>query len=139
MLQRVGASPVRPMWTGSSSPTTMCPKPFAGEGDPGLALSARPTKILERASDPPPPERALKPLVFMVFALQAEGAQLIEGGVFGLPISGVKTEYDSLEASDEFDLRGAKRVVRVELEMTGEGGERDLQIAKFLRSLGNLS
>src|SRR5262245_10545870 len=113
MPQRVGASPVRPMWIGSPSPTTMCPKPFAGEGDPGLAPAPRPTRTLERASDPPSPERALKPLVFMVFSLQAAGAELIEGGVFGLPISGFNAEYDSLDASDEFDLRGARRVVRV--------------------------
>ena len=117
----------------------MCPKPFAGEGDPGLAQSTRPTRTLERASDPPPPERALKPLVFMVFSLLPEGVHLVEGGVFGLSISGFKAEYDSLEASDEFDLRGARRVVRVELELAGEGSEREQQIAKFLRTLGSLS
>jgi hypothetical protein len=75
----------------------------------------------------------------MLFSLSPEGVQLIEGGVFGLPISDFKAEYDSLEASDEFDLRGAKRVVRVELELAGEGGEREQQIAKFLRTLSNLS
>jgi hypothetical protein len=75
----------------------------------------------------------------MVFSLLPEGVHLVEGGVFGLPISGFKAEYDSLEASDEFDVRGAKRVVRVELELAGEGSEREQQIAKFLRTLSNLS
>jgi hypothetical protein len=75
----------------------------------------------------------------MVFSLLPEGVHLVEGGVFGLPISGFKAEYDSLEASDEFDLRGARRVVRVELELAGEGSEREQQIAKFLRTLGSLS
>jgi len=75
----------------------------------------------------------------MVFSLVPEGIHLVEGGVFGLPISGFKTEYDSLEASDEFDLRGAKRVVRVELELAGEESAREHQIAKFLRTLGTLS
>jgi hypothetical protein len=75
----------------------------------------------------------------MVFSVLPEGVHLVEGGVFGLPISGFKAEYDSLEASDEFDLRSARRVVRVELELAGEGNEREQQIAKFLRTLGNLS
>jgi hypothetical protein len=75
----------------------------------------------------------------MVFSLLPEGVHLVEGGVFGLSISGFKAEYDSLEASDEFDLRGARRVVRVELELAGEGSEREQQVAKFLRTLGSLS
>ena len=104
-----------------------------------MAPGTRPVRILERASDPPPPERALKPLVFMVFCLQQEGFHLIEGGVFGLPISGFKAELDSVHAADEFDLRDAKRVVRVELELAGEGNEREQQISKFLRTLGSFS
>ena len=75
----------------------------------------------------------------MVFSLVPEGIHLIEGGVFGLPISDFKAEYDSIEASDEFDVRGAKRVVRVELQVADEGSEREQQIAKFLRTLSNLS
>jgi hypothetical protein len=95
--------------------------------------------MLERASDPPPPERALKPLVFLVFSLQADGMSLIEGGVFGLPISSFNTCFESVEAADEFDLRDARCVVRVELDMAGEGAEREQQIARFLRDLGSLS
>lgn len=117
----------------------MCPKPFAGEGDPGLALGAGQIRGLERASDPPPSERALKPLVFLVFCLLPEGFQLIEGGVFGAPAMGFKARLDSLETADEFGVGGAKRVFRVELEMAGEGTARDDQIAEFLRTLGGLS
>lgn len=102
-------------------------------------MSTRQSKVLERVPDPPPPERALRPLVFMVFGLLPEGFHLIEGGVFGLPISDFKTRCDSLEAAEEFNLRGAKRIVRVELAMAGEGTEREQQIAKFLRTLGSLS
>jgi hypothetical protein len=117
----------------------MSPKPLPGEGHPGLASSTRGLRILERASDPPPPERALRPLVFLVFSLQPEGCRLIEGGVFGLPISDFNTRFESVDAADEFDLRGARRVVRVELEMAGEGHDREQQIARFLRDLGGLS
>jgi hypothetical protein len=74
----------------------------------------------------------------MVFSLLPEGFHLIEGGVFGLPITDFKARFDSLDAADEFDLRGVKRVFRVELEMADEG-DREQQIAKFLRDLGGLS
>ena len=122
----------------------MCPKPFAGEGDPGLALGAGQIRGLERASDPPPSERALKPLVFLVFCLLPEGFHLLEGGVFGASALGFKARLDSLETPDElgageFGVGGAKRVFRVELEMAGEGTARDEQIAEFLRTLGGLS
>ena len=117
----------------------MCPKPFAGEGDPGLAPGAAQIRGLERASDPPPSERALKPLVFLVFCLLPEGFHLLEGGVFGGSALGFKAHLDSLETADEFGVDGAKRVVRVELEMAGEGADRDKQIAEFLRTLGGLS
>ena len=117
----------------------MCPKPFAGEGDPGLALGAGQIRGLERASDPPPSERALKPLVFLVFCLLPEGFHLIEGGVFGASALGFKARLDSLETAEEFGVGGAKRVFRVELEMAGEGAARDAQIAEFLRTLGGLS
>ena len=122
----------------------MCPKPFAGEGDPGLAPGAAQIRGLERASDPPPSERALKPLVFLVFCLLPEGFHLLEGGVFGGSALGFKARLDSLETADElgvgeFGVGGAKRVVRVELEMAGEGADRDKQIAEFLRTLGGLS
>jgi hypothetical protein len=122
----------------------MCPKPFAGEGDPGLAPGAAQIRGLERASDPPPSERALKPLVFLVFCLSPEGFHLIEGGVFGASALGFKARFDSLETPDELGVGevgagGVKRVFRVELEMAGEGGHREQQIAEFLRTLGGLS
>lgn len=130
--------PVRRARVGSSSPTTMCPKPFAGEGDPGLTQNSCSARVLERASDAPPSERALKPLVFMVFSMMPEGVRLLEGGVFGLPEPEFKsrTSPDNLELAEEIGKGKAKYIFRVELEMAGEVGQRGEEIAKFLRTLG---
>jgi hypothetical protein len=115
---------------------TMCPKPFAGEGDPGLTMSTtHQTRSLERASDPPPSERALRPLVFLVFCLSADGLHLAEGGVFGASAQSFKARLDSIETTGDFDVGGAKHVFRVELETAGEGAQRDEQIAQVLRTL----
>lgn len=113
----------------------MCPKPFAGEGDPGLAPGAGQIRGLERVSDPPPSERALRPLVFLVFCLLPEGIHLAEGGVFGASAQSFKERLDNVETTDEFSVASAKHVFRVELEMAGEGAQRDEQIAQVLRTL----
>ena len=122
----------------------MCPKPFTGEGDPGLAQTVRQSRVIERASDSPPQlERALRPLVFLVFSLLPEGFHLLEGGVFGLPdpdlTLNVKTRLDDLELVEEIGNIRAKYILRVELDMAGEVRDRGEEIAKFLRTLGGLS
>jgi hypothetical protein len=82
-------------------------------------------------------ELSSKPLVFLVFCLQPEGVHLLEGGVFGIPSLGLKAALDGSEAPGEFNTGGAKRVVRVELQLAGEGTEQ--KISEFLRTLGGLS
>jgi hypothetical protein len=79
-----------------------------------------------------------KPLVFLVFCLQPDGAHLVEGGVFGVPAPDLKAAADAAEAADELGAGEVRRVVRVELEM-GEGAQRDLRIAEFIRTLGGLN
>ncbi len=78
-----------------------------------------------------------KPLVFLVFCLQPEGMHLLEGGVFGVPSLSLKAALDGTGTSTEMNADGAKRVVRVELQLAGEGTEQ--KISEFLRSLGGLS
>ena len=78
-----------------------------------------------------------KPLVFLVFCLQPEGVHLLEGGVFGLPALSLKAALDGTEAPGELGADSPKRVFRVEVQMAGEGTER--QISEFLRTLGGLS
>jgi len=74
-----------------------------------------------------------KPLVFLVFCLQPEGVQLLEGGVFGLPALGMKTTLDGAHSSNELAGSDARRVFRVEVQMAGEGTEQ--QISELLRTL----
>ena len=81
-------------------------------------------------------ELSSKPLVFLVFCLQPEGIQLLEGGVFGAP-AGLKAALDGSDTAGELPTEGAKHVFRVEVQMAGEGTER--QISEFLRTLGGLS
>ena len=82
-------------------------------------------------------EVSSKPLVFLVFCLQPEGVQLLEGGIFGAPPAGLKAALDGTATPGELATEGAKRVFRVEVQMAGEGTER--QISEFLRTLGGLS
>jgi len=78
-----------------------------------------------------------KPLVFLVFCLQPEGVHLLEGGVFGVPSLSLKAALDGTDIPGELNADGAKRVVRVELQLAGEGTEQ--KISEFLRTLGGLS
>ena len=82
-------------------------------------------------------KRSLNPLIFLVFCLQPEGVQLLEGGVFGAPALSLKAVVEGLETPSALGPDDAKRVFRVEVQMAGEGTEK--QIAEFLRTLGDLS
>ena len=104
------------------------PPPLESEGGPthgkGGAASAH-------------ANRSLNPLIFLVFCLQPEGVQLLEGGVFGLPALSLKAAVEGMETPSDLGPDDAKRVFRVEVQMAGEGTEK--QIAEFLRTLGGLS
>ena len=104
------------------------PPPLESEGGPthrkGVAASAD-------------SKRQLNPLIFLVFCLQPEGVQLLEGGVFGLPALSLKAAVEGMETPSDLGPDDAKRVFRVEVQMAGEGTEK--QIAEFLRTLGGLS
>ena len=82
-------------------------------------------------------ELGSKPLVFLVFCLQPEGVHLLEGGDFGVPSLSLKAALDGTDIPGELNADGAKRVVRVELQLAGEGTEQ--KISEFLRTLGGLS
>ena len=82
---------------------------------------------------------ALAPFALGLLRLLPQRFHLFEAGVFGASAFGFKTRLDNLETADEFGVGGAKRVFRVELEMAGEVGHREQQIAEFLRNLGGLS
>lgn len=81
--------------------------------------------------------RSLNPLIFLVYCLQPEGVQLLEGGVFGAPALSLKAAVEGLETPAALGPEDAKRVFRVEVQMVGEGTEK--QVAEFLRTLGGLT
>ena len=66
-------------------------------------------------------KRSLNPLIFLVFCLQPEGVQLLEGGVFGVPALSLKAAVEGMETPADLGPDDAKRVFRVEVQMARRG------------------
>ena len=83
-------------------------------------------------------QEASEPLVFLVFRLEQDGFQLVEGGAFGVPNQDLNSRIYYFESEGNPGSK-ARRVFRVELPESAEGSGHERQIAELLRELTRMS